>query len=81
MPRLANRHEYALCETQTLRDRRSKLLRRVRYRSGLTAEQAELKAITTELLRRAVTPPEKPEPLGDAGAVGGSGTFDFYNKD
>lgn len=78
MPRLTKPSEYELSETQTLRDRRSKLLRRVRYRSGLTAEQAELKAITTELLRRAVTPPEKPKPLGDAGAVGEAGTFDFY---
>lgn len=71
MPRLANPSEYALRETQALRDRRTRLSRRVRYRPGLIAEQAELKAVTNELLRRELAAPQELQPLGDAGAVGG----------
>jgi len=78
MPRLTTPSKYALSETHTLRDLRSQLSRRVRYRPGLAAEQAALKAITNELLKRELAASRKPEPLGDAGVVGKAAVFDFY---
>ncbi|WP_428527116.1 gas vesicle protein V [Roseibium sp.] len=81
MPRLTKPSQYELSETQTLRDRRTKLSRRVRWRPGLLAEQAELKAVTNELLRRELSTPPKPTPLGDAGAVGGQAQGRLPYKD
>lgn len=73
MARLTKPSEYELSETQTLRDWRTRLSRRVQLRPGLMAEQAELKAVTNELLKRELAASKKPQhqPLGDAGAVGG----------
>ncbi|QDG74434.1 gas vesicle protein V [Labrenzia sp. PHM005] len=70
MPGLTNRPTYALCEISILRERRSVLLRKAMYRPLCTALHDELKAITNELLKRELTPPQKLIPLGDAGAVG-----------
>lgn len=79
MSGLANPHLRVLSETQALRDRRDLLLRKAQLHwfrpHQMRQLQEELQQVTTDLLKReleARTRPEtRPEPLGDAGAVGG----------
>ncbi|MES0879677.1 gas vesicle protein V [Roseibium sp. SCP14] len=89
MPPLTNYDQRALSETQALRDRRDFLLReahRLRFRlSRIRDLQEELQQITTILLQRELEakrkPNTRPEPLGDAGAVGGHHQNLFPYKD
>lgn len=74
MSRLANPDVSELSETKALRDRRDLLLRkadqarfRLHCRPDLTKE---LQQATNELLKHELAARRKPEPLGDAGAVG-----------
>lgn len=83
MHRLTNPSEHVLSETAALRDRRNSLLREAhnsRYRlQNRKALLGELQQVTTELLKRELEAPARPDPqpdtrplpLGDAGAVGG----------
>ncbi|WP_282045557.1 gas vesicle protein V [Roseibium album] len=79
MSRLANPHLSVLSETQALRDRRDLLLRKAQLHwfrpHQMRQLQEELQQVTTDLLKRELEararPKTRPEPLGDAGAVGG----------
>lgn len=78
-----------LSETKAERDRRDHLLReanRHRYRLHRMRDlQDELKQATNELLKRELEararPDTSPEPLGDAGAVGGNSQGRLPYKD
>lgn len=85
MSSLTNPPVHVLSEIQTLRDHREGLLReadRHRYRlHRLRSLQTQIQQATTDLLelelehaalvKAASQAPKRPEPLGDAGAVGG----------
>lgn len=74
MSSLTHPSQYALRETSALRNRRDLLLREAnkhRYRlHRLSDLQDQIRQVTTELLKRELEGERKPEPLGDAGAVG-----------
>ncbi|WP_417691526.1 hypothetical protein [Roseibium sp.] len=73
---LLERRTSVLSESsQTLTQRRSTLLRKVRYRACARDLHLELQAITSELLRRTLVEEQRRTgpilPLGDAGVAGG----------
>ncbi|WP_298815442.1 gas vesicle protein V [uncultured Roseibium sp.] len=95
MSGLTNPCPYVLSEIQALRDRRDALLLEAdkhRYRlHRLRSLQTKIQQATTDLLelelehaalvKSASQTPKRPEPLGDAGAVGGANQGRLPYKD